>query len=470
MAGADLASGGHPEEAPELISLLRSRLITDDSLDEDTLKALRQLRVLGRTPSTASAIYCRDGLETLSRYAFHSADVEVSREAMRCLANALLLEPSMRQIFVDLGNGPKAAEKLKAANSDDEFLAARLLFLTTYGTNASFDELFERRDLAASITNHIERHRRQVGRGKARKFAPADELGLCETLKLLFNVTTHCPDKTAAFTPTVTPILDILKGLLLPIPPIQQPINYLINALLNLDLQRGPDKASADHMIHILHRAVLDQPTQQLESCLIPLLTLLRKICGTVDAEVKRRMQELLLPSGADRDLPLGESDSLASRLLKLSATTTSTQLRDAIGFLLFDLSESDPETFVRNIGYGHAAGFLVNHNMSMPESAKAAFDPQSKAPSEAQHTRTSRRASTADQPQNLVNPVTGQRLDAERPVRMPEMTNEQKEREAERLFVLFQRLEAAGIAKHPVREALEQGRLEELPDSDSET
>jgi hypothetical protein len=39
-----------------------------------------------------------------------------------------------------------------------------------------------------------------------------------------------------------------------------------------------------------------------------------------------------------------------------------------------------------------------------------------------------------------LVNPITGQRLDREEVVESEPMTQEEKEREAERLFVLFER------------------------------
>jgi hypothetical protein len=39
----------------------------------------------------------------------------VSQEALRCIANALLLQPKARQILIDLGHGPDAAEKLKAS-------------------------------------------------------------------------------------------------------------------------------------------------------------------------------------------------------------------------------------------------------------------------------------------------------------------------------------------------------------------
>ena len=48
-------------------------------------------------------------------------------------------------------------------------------------------------------------------------------------------------------------------------------------------------------------------------------------------------------------------------------------------------------------------------------------------------------------------------------------MTTEEAEREAERLFVLFERLNATGVVnvKNPVQQAMEEGRFEELSDSD---
>lgn len=40
----------------------------------------------------------------------------VSQEALRCIANALLLQPKARQILIDLGHGPDAAGKLKVSS------------------------------------------------------------------------------------------------------------------------------------------------------------------------------------------------------------------------------------------------------------------------------------------------------------------------------------------------------------------
>lgn len=70
-------------------------------------------------PSATPQIHARltvlfQGIHTLCQYAFENSDVETAQEALRCIANALLLEPRMRQVVVDLGFAPKAADRLKA--------------------------------------------------------------------------------------------------------------------------------------------------------------------------------------------------------------------------------------------------------------------------------------------------------------------------------------------------------------------
>ena len=50
-------------------------------------------------------------------------------------------------------------------------------------------------------------------------------------------------------------------------------------------------------------------------------------------------------------------------------------------------------------------------------------------------------------------------------------MTDEEKEREAEKLFVLFERLNKTGVVsvENPLRTAVQEGRFEELPDDEDE-
>jgi hypothetical protein len=42
---------------------------------------------------------------------------DIRRAALRCIANALLLDSNMRQVFVDTGHGAKLAERLKVGSS-----------------------------------------------------------------------------------------------------------------------------------------------------------------------------------------------------------------------------------------------------------------------------------------------------------------------------------------------------------------
>lgn len=57
------------------------------------------------------------GIDTLVRYGVDGENADIRRTALRCVANALLLDAKMRQVFVDTGYGGKLAERLKVCNS-----------------------------------------------------------------------------------------------------------------------------------------------------------------------------------------------------------------------------------------------------------------------------------------------------------------------------------------------------------------
>jgi len=267
-----------------------------------------------------------------------------------------------------------------------------------------------------------------------------DEMALCETLKLLFNITHYYPDLVDQFSKSVPHLLKMLHRSRLSHPPLQPPVNYLINALLNLDVNdkkiqdfslspvfpKLDKNCNVEHLINILDRAITDYRESELDQMATPVLNLIRKIHGFAPESVKKFMQWLLLPQERERDKPLGKSDTLASKLLRLSTSPASPSLRNSISHMLFELSDKDANSFVKNVGYGFAAGFLMSQGMQMPENAKEAWA-----------TQGSDSDGGAEVP---INPITGQRLDREPKDVQPPMTEEEKEREAERLFVLFER------------------------------
>ncbi|KAK0658633.1 Synembryn-like protein C3E7.04c [Lasiodiplodia hormozganensis] len=472
---ASIAGDNKRAEVSMLMAQLRADLDDSSLLPHQRNAALEQIKIYGRDVRDADPIFTPDGIDTLAQHGFYSSSTVTSREAMRCLANALLLQPQCRQILVDKGHAEKVAEKLKSDNADDEFLTSRILFLLTYDTNLDFDPLVREKGLGDAITQSIYRHSKRYSKnGKKQNSSPMDDMALSETLKLVFNLTHFYPDFTDIFSKSVPDLLKILSRAPVPDPPLQQPICYLINALLNLNLDdkksnvfpKWDQNTNAAHLIELLDKSIIAYTETELDQTAAPLVTLIRRIYEFAPDSVKKYMQWLLLPTEDDRKKPLGHTDTLSSRLLNLSTAAMLPNLRSQISSMLFELSDKDASTFVHNVGYGFASGFLLSHNIAIPENAMEAFANGNGTTENADEEEKDK----AKEKAKAFNPITGQRWDAEEVKDTgPPMTDAEKEREAERLFVLFERLKATGVVnvKNPVEEAIQSGRIEELSDSD---
>ncbi|KAL7620841.1 hypothetical protein AAE478_009839 [Parahypoxylon ruwenzoriense] len=421
--------------------------------------ALEELKIYGRDSRYADPIFTKEGIETLTQHAFNSPSNTTSRNALRVLCNALFLKQETRQIFVDLGYEAKVCSKLENDNRDDEFLVSRILFLTTYGTNANLVKLIDEHHLADHINKNLERHARYRTTTSSAS-DPMEDMALAETLKLLFNISHYCKDRISSFTVAVPHIVTVLcKGTFPTQKPLDPPTGSLIHALLNLDIGSQEIRSSvypendpnmlADRLIGLLASSRTVYNNDDLDTSVTPLAGVIRVIHEHAPSDVQNFIRARLLPTEADRNEVLGRTSSLPSWLLKNSTNPLAPQFRDMISNLFFEMSDQDASTFVNNVGYGFASGFLFNRNIPIPQNV-------SEAPSD-----------TQGGPGRPINPITGQFLDTERQPELPEMTEAEMEREAERLFVLFERLRANGMisAENPVRTAVQEGRFEELPD-----
>lgn len=351
---------------------------------------------------------------------------------------------------------------MQTDDRDDEFLISRILFLMTYSMTLDFDKLISEHGLAHSVNavrmqsmpkmrqreghlanghKNIARHSKRCSESSGRTSAanPTEEMSLVETLKLLFNITYYHPGLASKFSDSIPHLFAILSSIKLPSPPLQPPVTYLINALMNLEPAKKESSLHSDpvfptldpetniqRLTSILDQAIKSYPERELDQATAPLFTLLRRVYEIAPPEMQEYMRSLLLPTDDARSKPLGTDDTLASRILRLSVSPSLPTLRENISALLFELSDKDASKFVRNVGYGYAAGFLMNQNIEVPANAM-----------EANAVGSQNEAGTADAD---LNPVTGQRRSHEPVDTGPEMTDEEKEREAERLFVLFER------------------------------
>ncbi|KAF1940303.1 hypothetical protein EJ02DRAFT_424072 [Clathrospora elynae] len=451
------------DDVIRILSELKADLDASKLSTQQRQKLLEQLKVYGRSVDNSDPIFTQDGLQTLGRYAFEDSTTAASQEALRCIANALLLQPKTRQLLVDLGHGPHAAEKLKSESIDDEFLASRVLFLMTYDADLDYTQLVRENRLADSINAAITRHAKRYSNSAQRKSQeytqPMELMALSETLKLLFNIIYFHKDLASHFSPSIPNVFKILVRRGIPDPPLASPARDLVNALLNLDLEDTEaqqavfptfdQKCNAQHLINVLDKSTVVYPQKELDDTIAPVLTLIRRIYEIAPESVKKEMEKMILPTPEERDKPIGKSDTLSSRLLNLSTSALTPNLRGSISAMMFELSHKDPATFVQNLGYGYASGYLMSNNIAMPEDVMQAH-------------------ASMDLAQGIpVNSITGQRLDKEERVNEEPMTQEEKEMEAERLFVLFERLKATGVmdVQNPVEAAYRSGRIEELPD-----
>lgn len=449
------------EQAQEDLNAVKAELQKAVFEDADVGKRLASLKTIARDPQNAPSVYCKEGMEVLAEAAFGSGNDQrpvASLEAARIIANALLLRDQTQQMLVDLGYTERIVDFYSQETTDHEFVGGRILFLLTYKSKVDFVVLIESRQLLDHIRAQLTKHASSI-LGESFASSPMNTMALTETLKLLYNLVSKFPGQMHFFSKAVDSLIGIISTAALPPTPLDPPIAQLLNALAVIEWPAWLDEDKegvmlgfAKRLIELLDRSTSSLRPAQLETMLIALVTTTRKLNELPYTRVRLLLSSSLLPQNEERDRPLGHSKTLASRLLKLQTSGGLTILPEAISGLLFDLSDRNATNFVHNIGYGHAAGYLMKHKIPVPDDLK-----------------TTANGSTSGNAQVQINPITGQRLDAETPVTVPEMTDAEKEREAERLFVLFERLKTTGVmnVENPLRVAQQSGRFEELSDSE---
>lgn len=292
------------------------------------------------------------------------------------------------------------------------------------------------------------------------------------SLRLLSTLAVRAENQAHRFLPSLEPILDLLSKVPATVSHADLPASVLISCLVSIPIdQREEFPVSAvDKLVNLLQEAIpkADGSSKAADKELLPLLVVLHRLAQSKPSDARKRLAEHILPSDEDRTEALGKGESLPHRLLKLTSTTVEPELREMIVNLFFEISDKDPNKFVHHVGFGHAAGLLSSKGIQ--------FSPEGLAQAQAS-------SASPD-----INPITGQQRSAETVSDLPEMTQEEKEREAERLFVLFERLvrpfelcwvitltcfrlRANGVisVENPVTQYRDSGRFEELPDDASD-
>jgi hypothetical protein len=540
----------------------------------DSARALLAIKTLGKDPVGSTRLSSAANLSALLRLSCLK-DIEASNEALRCIANAMLLVDGAREVWIrnDVGGRSASVDLLEKSSQPDRiFLASRILFLSTVSSSTAGSYICS---LIESKTPHSKSMVDVIGakldilRLSILAGTKMAREAMTDLLKFVFNLLLHYPKlaesdvskqkgNSGSTSPTserseadskqlgeiwnhrlddlLPPILRVFNTFPPLFPsPMAPPLTHVVHTLIAIPVtdslrphwfshstfssakstrastptsplastetapdpsnsssgsgrlgssmdkalsvlsagrrslsrspsplpQRGshdtllrafdllevsltyymPDNIDPDH-ISVRDRARSDGDSS-CDDLLSPLVILITRLC-VADQDSRKRVREWLVPADLERTSTLEDRADTLGRCLRLLSSVYHERLKTTVGEMLYAIHESDASLLSASVGYGNVAGFLFNKGIM-----NAPPPPSSNVQAPAI-------------PENL-NPITGT-YQRERSTELDEMTEEEKEREAEKLFVLFERLERTGALprdQNPIRKAFQEGKFQ---------
>ncbi|XP_037546917.1 synembryn-A [Nematolebias whitei] len=176
---------------------------------------------------------------------------------------------------------------------------------------------------------------------------------------------------------------------------------------------------------------------EKVKEKLTPILNLLIESCRA-HRETRLYIRKHILPPLRDVSQRPEDGTTVRSRLVRLM-THLDTDLKHCAADLLFVLCKENVRRFVKYTGYGNAAGLLATRGLLGGQRVRSSSTDAQYSSDSDSDTEEYR------QVKDRINPVTG-RVEAEQPDPMEGMTEEEKEEEAKRLIMLFNKLSRENI------------------------
>ncbi|KAI7823208.1 guanine nucleotide exchange factor [Gamsiella multidivaricata] len=502
-----------------LIQDLKEGGVAKNWNERERVFALQALKTLGRATEGCDAIFTEEGIRTLMYHSgLHSTteasiDRTSSREALKCLANALLLKPTTRPVFDRLEGPRQCSQLLKRSqlSNESQFLFSRILFLMTIDAISTVKSLIDDHHAVDSVGVVL---KTQLARSPDGTMF-TQSMVLSEALKYLFNLMIVDPkierSDEAKFTDQemieatgkrFQSLLPTIVSILITIPPsspnpLQPPHSHAIHVLLNFPISTSALLVTRSQQAELLNvlTQILDDTLKhslntdeevstdglsngtELDEIVPPLIIVLTNI-ASAGGEGKAFLKARLLPDDVDRSKPLEKGDSFSARLIRRMTSLRFPQIRETISQLLFVVCNEDPAVLTRHVGYGNAAGFLLNRNLGVPASVTGAHveeidEDQATTPPKSALSSTAPTAPAAHASSDIdsgapptrrfststsVNPITGAYYPDPSAIRtaMADMTEEEKEEEAGRLLDMFDKMRRTGVmdVRNPALEA----------------
>ncbi|KAJ3373838.1 hypothetical protein GGF31_008723 [Allomyces arbusculus] len=421
------------------------------------LQVVSVVKLLTREPSLNEPLFAPQFITSLAQFvrlgrdaALFDVDQTTEMEILKVFANLVLLKrQETAQVLADLDILPRIVDRAKTLPMTYEaaFLWYRILFLAT-ADSTHVSVVVERG------VDHYEPLLDALLSSKESGAGPFTKASaLAEVLKTMFNLASHTIQASSLFSDaTLAQVARVLADLPPAVPlPMTAPHSHAIHVFMN-----GDPSGAAWCTVPFAEALVTRLLAPELQICfgagdaaslatlvshetpandrLAPLFVLLTRLVDRGGVEVKDALKRLLAPVDLDRSTS-NKSDAppktVAHALIRMLTSVEFPALREGAEELLFALFDRDASKLVAYTGFGPAAGFLVNRGLLSGDMLKAAA------------ASAAGTAAAAD-----VNPITGTKDQAPGPDDWDKMTDEEKEAEAERLFVAFERLNKLGVIK----------------------
>lgn len=445
---------------------------------------LETLRILSRDKRVLAPVATREGMLILGGMArLHAGEEEggdnqksseenvlseeeerVVVEALKCLCNVVYNSPAAQQVSVDVKLAHGLCASLRTARTwhhEVGLFTLRLLFLLS-ALVSDLRGVLRREWHAVRLLTEVLEHTLDVRWVGPYEVAPPDPQGLpvpaedneraMEALKALFNLTLSYSggeEDDHQF----RLIAAILRHLLMLKTETEEKteeahshaVNLLNNlpvscldVLINVPVQGGQEKYGGNNMDAV--QKLLDFMEKRInkgsnfKEGLTPVLSLLTKV-SRHHREIRRYIKAQVLPPLKDVKIRPEIGTTIRNKLVRLM-THVDMGVKQTAAEFLFVLCKESVDNLLKYTGYGNAAGLLVARGLLAGGRGETQYSEDEDSDTEEYKTA-----------KPFINPITGHE---EEPMPNPieEMTEEQKEYEAQKLLSMFDKLSRQNVIR----------------------
>ncbi|XP_020513224.1 synembryn-B isoform X2 [Labrus bergylta] len=437
---------------------------------------LETLRILSRDKHVLSPVATREGMLILGRMAKLQTGEEagdnqknsqgdsrsdeeerVVVEALKCLCNVVFNSPAAQQVSVEVELAQGLCNNLRTAGTwshEVGLFTLRLLFLLS-ALRADLRGVLKKEWDAVKLLTEVLEHTLEVRWVGPYEAAPPDPQSLCmpaedndramEALKALFNLTlsyTRGEEDDHQF----RLIVAILRHLLMQKTETEEKteeahshsVNLLNNlpvscldVLIDLPIQGGQEKYGGKNMDAV--QVLLDFMEKRIDKGsnykegLTPVLSLLTE-GSRHHREIRRYIKAQVLPPLKDVMIRPEIGSAVRNKLVRLM-THVDMGVKQMAAEFLFVLCKESVDNLLKYTGYGNAAGLLVARGLLAGGRGETQYSEDEDSDTEEYKTA-----------KPFINPITGH-VEEPMPNPIEEMSEEQKEYEAQILFNMFEEL-----------------------------